>query len=223
MRPLRPVRRARPRARLAPLPHRPHSHTCPDPTCVPAPTCAPFPHAPRAVPAHHGEGGVRPGRRGRQEARDGNGAGRVGSGAGRNGAGRSGNRRAGDGVAVPAARAGESGAPGGAGSPGEPGEYVPDPRRWKALTVCLIVGFMALLDVSIVNVALPSIEQGLGASESDLSWVVSGYALTFGLVLVPFRTAGRRARAACRLLRGARAVHRHLRGLRPGPESELGW
>lgn len=68
---------------------------------------------------------------------------------------------------------------------GASGKYVPDPRRWKALTVCLIVGFMALLDVSIVNVALPAIEKGLGASESALSWVVSGYALTFGLVLVP--------------------------------------
>ncbi|MDJ1133525.1 MFS transporter [Streptomyces iconiensis] len=63
--------------------------------------------------------------------------------------------------------------------------YVPDPRRWKALSVCLVVGFMALLDVSIVNVALPSIEKGLGASESALSWVLSGYALTFGLALVP--------------------------------------
>lgn len=60
-----------------------------------------------------------------------------------------------------------------------------DPRRWKALAVCLVAGFMTLLDVSIVNVALPSIEQGLGASTSDLQWVVSGYALTFGLVLVP--------------------------------------
>ena len=61
----------------------------------------------------------------------------------------------------------------------------PDPRRWKALAVCLVAGFMTLLDVSIVNVALPSIEQGLSASSSDLQWVVSGYALTFGLVLVP--------------------------------------
>ncbi|MFG3256137.1 MFS transporter [Streptomyces sp. NPDC048172] len=73
---------------------------------------------------------------------------------------------------------------GGGGTAGDDG-YVPDPKRWKALTVCLVVGFMALLDVSIVNVALPSIEKGLGASESALSWVVSGYALTFGLVLVP--------------------------------------
>lgn len=61
----------------------------------------------------------------------------------------------------------------------------PDPRRWRALAVCLVAGFMALLDVSIVNVALPSIQGGLDASSSDLQWVVSGYALTFGLVLVP--------------------------------------
>ena len=60
----------------------------------------------------------------------------------------------------------------------------PDPRRWKALTVCLVAGFMTLLDVSIVNVALPSIQSGIGASPSDLQWVVSGYALTFGLTLV---------------------------------------
>ena len=44
---------------------------------------------------------------------------------------------------------------------------------------------MVLLDVSIVNVALPSIQTGLHAQESDLQWVVSGYALTFGLLLVP--------------------------------------
>lgn len=43
---------------------------------------------------------------------------------------------------------------------------------------------MTLLDVSIVNVALPPIQRGLGASAAELSWVVSGYALTFGLVLV---------------------------------------
>ena len=61
----------------------------------------------------------------------------------------------------------------------------PDPRRWRALAVCLVAGFMTLLDVSIVNVALPSIERGLHAPTSDLQWVVSGYALAFGLALVP--------------------------------------
>ena len=61
----------------------------------------------------------------------------------------------------------------------------PHPDRWKALAVCLVGGAMVLLDVSIVNVALPSIEKGIGAAQSELQWVVSGYALTFGLLLVP--------------------------------------
>jgi EmrB/QacA subfamily drug resistance transporter len=62
-----------------------------------------------------------------------------------------------------------------------PGE---DPRRWRALVVTLAGGFMILLDVSIVTVAVPSIQQGLGSSPSGVQWVVSGYPLTFGLVLV---------------------------------------
>ena len=67
--------------------------------------------------------------------------------------------------------------------PAEPGTQ-PDPRRWKAIAVTLAAGFMGLLDVSIVNVALPSIQTGLGASPAGIQWVVSGYALAFGLVLV---------------------------------------
>ncbi|GAB2976707.1 MFS transporter [Amycolatopsis acidiphila] len=62
--------------------------------------------------------------------------------------------------------------------------YEPDPRRWKALAVTLTAGFMSLLDVSIVNVALPSIQRGTGADAGTAQWVVSGYALAFGLVLV---------------------------------------
>ncbi|MFD9685586.1 MFS transporter [Kitasatospora sp. NPDC059088] len=58
-------------------------------------------------------------------------------------------------------------------------------RRWRALTVCLVAGFMTLLDVSIVNVALPTVRAGLHMSDSGLQWVLSGYALAFGLVLVP--------------------------------------
>lgn len=61
----------------------------------------------------------------------------------------------------------------------------PDPRRWKALSVTLVAGFMSLLDVSIVSVALPSIQAGLGTSPAGAQWVVSGYALAFGLTLVP--------------------------------------
>jgi EmrB/QacA subfamily drug resistance transporter len=57
--------------------------------------------------------------------------------------------------------------------------------RWRALAVSQFAAFMVLLDISIVNVALPSIERGLGASPVTVQWVVSGYALTFGLALVP--------------------------------------
>jgi len=54
--------------------------------------------------------------------------------------------------------------------------------------VLSIVLFMSLIDVSIVNVALPSIQLGLGATDAQLQWILSGYALTFGVGLV---TAGR--------------------------------
>jgi EmrB/QacA subfamily drug resistance transporter len=60
-----------------------------------------------------------------------------------------------------------------------------DANRWKAMSVALVAGFMTLLDVSIVNVALPSIRADLGLSSGGLQWVLSGYALTFGLLLVP--------------------------------------
>lgn len=49
---------------------------------------------------------------------------------------------------------------------------------------------MSLIGVSIINVALPSIQASLGATESDLQWVLSGYALTFGIVLVAAGRAG---------------------------------
>ena len=60
-----------------------------------------------------------------------------------------------------------------------------DPKRWKALWVTLVVGFMTLLDVSIVSVALPSLQSDLDTSPATVQWVVSGYALTFGIALVP--------------------------------------
>jgi EmrB/QacA subfamily drug resistance transporter len=60
-----------------------------------------------------------------------------------------------------------------------------NPKRWRVLAVTQLAGFMSLLDVSIVNVALPSIQRDLGASTGTVQWVVSGYALAFGLALVP--------------------------------------
>nr|WP_299380424.1 MFS transporter [uncultured Halomonas sp.] len=65
-----------------------------------------------------------------------------------------------------------------------------DSTRWRILAVLLAAIAMSLINVSIVNVALPSIQEGLGASQSDLQWVLSGYALTFGVVLVAAGRAG---------------------------------
>lgn len=69
-------------------------------------------------------------------------------------------------------------------TPREEPAYEPHPHRWRILGVSLVVGFMALLDVSIVNVAIPSMRTGLHTSAATVQWVVSGYALAFGLTLV---------------------------------------
>src|SRR3954471_4046948 len=55
-----------------------------------------------------------------------------------------------------------------------------DPRRWKALAVVCAAFFMTVLDVSIVNVALPSIGTSLDFSRENLQWVITAYAITFG-------------------------------------------
>ena len=63
---------------------------------------------------------------------------------------------------------------------------------WRALIVLLIGMFIALLDTTIVNVALPTIRTSLDASEATLSWIISGYALAFGLALIPAGRVGDR-------------------------------
>src|SRR3954469_19803589 len=69
--------------------------------------------------------------------------------------------------------------------------HAPDPNRWRALTVLGVAYLMVVLDISIVNVALPSIQKDLHfSSESSLQWVVSGYALTFGGLLLLGGRAG---------------------------------
>ena len=55
-----------------------------------------------------------------------------------------------------------------------------DPLRWKALTIVCAAFFMTILDVSIVNVALPSIGKSLHFSRESLQWVITAYAITFG-------------------------------------------
>jgi EmrB/QacA subfamily drug resistance transporter len=57
---------------------------------------------------------------------------------------------------------------------------VPDPRRWHALALVCIAFFMVVLDVSIVNVALPSMATDLELSQNTLQWIVTAYSLAFG-------------------------------------------
>jgi len=63
-------------------------------------------------------------------------------------------------------------------------------QRWRAFWVCVSVAALTILDLSKVNVALPSIEQSLGAGSTELQLIVSGYVLLFGLALVPFGRLG---------------------------------
>jgi EmrB/QacA subfamily drug resistance transporter len=65
-----------------------------------------------------------------------------------------------------------------------------DPRRWVALAVLLIASFMNLIDVTIVNVALPSLQQNLGADPNQIEWVIAAYVLSFALGLLPFGRLG---------------------------------
>src|SRR2546421_8674922 len=53
-------------------------------------------------------------------------------------------------------------------------------RKWLALALLSAVQFMVVLDIAIVNVALPSIQVDLGFSQQNLQWVISAYALFFG-------------------------------------------
>jgi EmrB/QacA subfamily drug resistance transporter len=53
-------------------------------------------------------------------------------------------------------------------------------RKWFALALLCAVQFMVVLDIAIVNVALPSIQDDLGFSQENLQWVISAYALFFG-------------------------------------------
>ena len=60
--------------------------------------------------------------------------------------------------------------------PAPPGEV----RRWRAFTLLAVAFFMTVVDLTIVNVALPTIGRKLHFPESDLQWVVTAYALTYG-------------------------------------------
>ncbi|MDQ0934788.1 MFS transporter [Streptomyces turgidiscabies] len=74
------------------------------------------------------------------------------------------------------------------GTPTPVPDPVPDRRRWFALAIVMTAAFMDLVDVTIVNVAIPSIQREAGASFSQIQWITAGYALAFAAGLV---TGGR--------------------------------
>ncbi|MDR6906906.1 EmrB/QacA subfamily drug resistance transporter [Agromyces sp. 3263] len=72
-----------------------------------------------------------------------------------------------------------------------------DAKRWRAYWVCVAVAGLTILDLTKVNVALPSIESAFGATSTELQLIVSGYVLAFGLTLVPAgRIGDQRSRRA---------------------------
>src|SRR6201996_9588652 len=59
-----------------------------------------------------------------------------------------------------------------------------DRRRWMALVVVCLAQLMIVLDTTIVNVALPSIQRDLGFSQGNLTWVINAFLVTFGSFLL---------------------------------------
>ena len=69
-------------------------------------------------------------------------------------------------------------------------QFIERNRRWFALGMVCLASLMIVLDATIVNVALPAIQQDLGFSQADLAWIVNAYLLTFGgCMLLAGRTA----------------------------------
>ena len=92
--------------------------------------------------------------------------------------------------------------------------FADENKKWWTLVAVSFGLFMIMLDNTVVNVALPSIQKSLGLQVSELEWVVAGYALTFGAFML---TGGKLAdllRPAPHLRHRPRRLHRRLSRLR---------
>ena len=118
---------------------------------------------------------------------------------------------------------GETHGPGGADAPAngatQARPHAPELRAGSRstwiLVVCCVAQFMVILDLSIVNVALPSIQSSLNFNSADLQWVIDAYAITFAGFLMLGGRAADAARAAARVRRRARPVLAHVTRRRP--------
>ncbi len=89
-------------------------------------------------------------------------------------------------------------------------------RKWWTLIAVSVAIFMLLLDITVVNVALPEIQRSLHSSFQDLQWVVNAYSLTLAAFLLDGRRAGRSLRTKARVHDGPRRLHALLGRLRAG-------
>lgn len=70
-------------------------------------------------------------------------------------------------------------------APPRPDADAPFAARWPAMITLLVAGFMNLIDVTIVNVALPSLQRAFGATSTQIEWVVAAYIFAFAVLLLP--------------------------------------
>ncbi len=69
-------------------------------------------------------------------------------------------------------------------SPSPSSVLVSNPNRWKALTILSLAQFLIILDTSIIGVALPTIQEHFGITQTDLQWIFNAYVITFGTLLL---------------------------------------
>lgn len=98
-------------------------------------------------------------------------------------------------------------------------------NRWLALAVVLTGAFLILLASTIVNVAVPTIQRDVGATYAAVQWIVGGYALAYGLLLIPAGRLGDRYgyRRVFLVGLGGFALASLLSAAAPGPWALVGW
>ena len=89
-------------------------------------------------------------------------------------------------------------------------------RKWWTLLAVSVATFMLLLDITVVNTALPAIQEDLDASFTELQWVIDAYTLALAALVLTAGVAGRPARPPARVRCRPRDLHGRLAGRRPG-------
>ena len=83
-------------------------------------------------------------------------------------------------------------------------------RKWWTLIVVSVATFMLLLDITVVNTALPAIQKDLGATFTDLQWVIDAYTLALAALVLSAGVLADRLGPKAGVRRRARHLHRRL-------------